>query len=323
MGRDRDARIDALLAEGLEAQGRIGRWLVAGDLPRCTAALRAGGAEVAAWSRYAGGEQEPAAEPAGEGYDGAVLRLPRGTEAWTCALDLVAGRLGAAGELWVAGANDEGIRSAERRLVEVMEEVEPATSGHHARRLVGRAPRPGRRASIDDWRVERELELDGQIRPWSSWPGLFAHGRVDEATALLLRHLPVRAGAKVLDFGCGTGILGAAALLRGAASADLVDHDALAVLASRRNAPQARVWCRADLPPGSWDLAVSNPPIHQGADPDRTVIEALGRDLPGRITPGGEIRLVTQVTIPIPALFPGPVERVAREGGFQVWRISR
>ena len=165
---------------------------------------------------------------------------------------------------------------------------------------------------------------------WTSWPGLFAHGRLDTGTAFLLEQLPDPGGARALDFGCGVGVIGEVLRRRGAQTVDLSDRDALAVHAARRNVVGARVHCADGLPDAAasearWDLVVSNPPIHAGPDPDWSVLEALARSLPGRLQPGGQGILVTQVTVPIARLFGETFRSVERQrsgSGFAVWRVA-
>lgn len=66
---------------------------------------------------------------------------------------------------------------------------------------------------------------------------VFGHGDHD-STLLLLRELRryVTGGERVLDLGCGTGILGICALKLGAAHVDGVDIDPVAVEEARKNA---------------------------------------------------------------------------------------
>ena len=77
---------------------------------------------------------------------------------------------------------------------------------------------------------------------------------------------PPDAGARVLDYGCGSGILAVAAAMLGAAAADAVDIDPLAVRATAENAAANGVRVRALLPEafagapsqGGYDLVLAN-----------------------------------------------------------------
>ncbi|HET6566252.1 MAG TPA: 50S ribosomal protein L11 methyltransferase [Xanthomonadales bacterium] len=69
---------------------------------------------------------------------------------------------------------------------------------------------------------------------------------------------------KVLDFGCGSGVLGIAAALKGAASVVCVDNDPQALLATAdnaaRNGVEAQVQCflPEDWPAGNYDVILAN-----------------------------------------------------------------
>jgi ribosomal protein L11 methyltransferase len=74
-------------------------------------------------------------------------------------------------------------------------------------------------------------------------PGLAFGTGTHATTALCLEWLDGRGlrGKKVLDFGCGSGILSIAALLLGAKSATAVDIDSQAIVATQRNAERNQV----------------------------------------------------------------------------------
>lgn len=99
-----------------------------------------------------------------------------------------------------------------------------------------------------------------RIEPGAAF-GSGDHPTTRTALRLLARHL--RPGDDVIDLGCGSGILGAVALMLGAAGARLYDTDPLAVATARRTMRQnhlrARVFWRT-LPPRAraCDLLVAN-----------------------------------------------------------------
>ena len=84
------------------------------------------------------------------------------------------------------------------------------------------------------------------------------------STRLVLAYLErlVRGGEKVLDYGCGSGILGIAAAKLGAADVDAVDNDPVALAVARDNARANGVKLRALAPEAlardRYDLVVAN-----------------------------------------------------------------
>jgi ribosomal protein L11 methyltransferase len=95
-------------------------------------------------------------------------------------------------------------------------------------------------------------------------PGLAFGTGSHASTKLALGFLDkaIRGGERVLDYGCGSGILAIAALRLGAAHADAVDTDPQAVQTTRENAQANGVALRAGAPealaPAQYDLVVAN-----------------------------------------------------------------
>jgi len=102
--------------------------------------------------------------------------------------------------------------------------------------------------------AERVIRLD---------PGLAFGTGTHPTTRMCLRWIATQARAwpRVLDYGCGSGILAIGAALHGAREIDAVDIDAAAVEATRANALANGVTLRAGLPDvaaGAYDLVLAN-----------------------------------------------------------------
>ncbi len=95
-------------------------------------------------------------------------------------------------------------------------------------------------------------------------PGLAFGTGSHPSTRLVLEWLVhgLAPGARVLDYGCGSGILAIAAAKLGAAQVDAVDLDADALAATgenaRANGVEVRAYAPERLPSGDYDLVVAN-----------------------------------------------------------------
>ena len=94
-------------------------------------------------------------------------------------------------------------------------------------------------------------------------PGLAFGTGTHPTTRLCLRWIATHAQAwpRVLDYGCGSGILAIGAALHGAQAVDAVDIDPTAVLTTRANAQANGVTLNADLPhaaAGRYTLVLAN-----------------------------------------------------------------
>lgn len=163
------------------------------------------------------------------------------------------------------------------------------------------------RVEDDDWvrRTQGEfapLEIGGRLWIGASWhepprdrlvlrldPGLAFGTGSHPTTRLALEFLAarVRGGERVLDYGCGSGILAIAAAKLGATLVDAVDVDPLAIETTAANAAanatQVRVALPEALPPAAYDLVIAN----ILAQP----LIVLAPLLAARTAPGGSIAL--------------------------------
>ncbi|GAA3179918.1 MULTISPECIES: methyltransferase [Streptomyces] len=174
-------------------------------------------------------------------------------------------------------------------------------------RLIFCTPDPALTPAAPSW--PRSYALPGDVgvmsgRTVTNHAGIFCADRLDIGTRFLLGHLPRRQGAeRVVDLGCGNGVVGTAlALANPAAETVFVDESFSAVAAARAtfaaNAPEG---ARAEftvgdaltgLEPGSVDLVVNNPPFHT----HRATSDATARRMFGGaravLRPGGELWVV-------------------------------
>jgi 16S rRNA (guanine1207-N2)-methyltransferase len=297
------------------------------------AALAAQGCAAQVWLRNVGVGGEVRAWPPAGPFSAALVRLPKAKDSLEFALHAAASVTARGAPIYLFGANDEGIRSAASRLEAVTDGVQTLDTRRHCRVLMGvrRERIAGLKARLSDWRAVGEIEIGGVRRLWVSYPGLFAGGRLDDGTAMLLAYLPeVRAGARVLDFGCGTGVIGAAVLARQPQTVvDLVDADTLAIEAVRENVPAGRAIVGdrlAAVGQDRYDAIVSNPPLHAGVAEDHGAMQRFIREAPSCLKAGGVLQLVVQRRVKASELMReafGNVDVVAEDGRFRVLRSVR
>lgn len=160
-----------------------------------------------------------------------------------------------------------------------------------------------------------------------SGSGVFAQGRLDLGTGVLLRSTEPPAAGRVLDLGCGYGAIGlAVALASPRVSVVGVDVNERALLLARENAERLRVADRfsaclpGDVPGGDVDEIWSNPPIRIGKP---ALHDLLLTWLP-RLAPGGRAVMVVGRNLGADSLqrwLTGqgwPTARLASAKGFRV-----
>jgi len=279
-----------------------------------------------------GGQAQP--WPTGGPYDAVFLRLPKAKAEQEMAAHACLSVAAPEGQLFVYGGNEEGIRSFTGTLAQLCGHVETLATRGHGRVLAGRRPGDVARlkSSLTAWRSVARIQLGGLARDWTSYPGIFAADRIDEGTALLIGVLPpLPPGARVLDYGCGSGVIGASALAQEPSLVlDLLDADSVALEAARENVPGACILLGDSLADaagaGRYDAILSNPPLHEGFVEDHSLLEQLIADAPDRLAPGGMLQLVVQRRVPLDRMLARHFEDVAvvaGNGRYRVWQARR
>ena len=321
----RDRAAAKLMSGVLRRAGIRGNVLVMlEELPEVATAVIEAGGRVRHWHRFARAGRSASAWPPAGPFEAATLRLPRAKDELDMAAHAAASVLEVGAPLWVYGSNDEGAASAGRVIETLMGPARTVGSGGRCRvvETARKVDGPSPRGTLDDWRRSMSLEFPGSSefpggpREWISYPGIFADGRLDAGTRALLEAIGTLqlAGRRVLDFACGSGVVGAfIAGLEPTARMDLLDADAVALAAAGQNVSGARL-IPSDgfdaLAGERYDLIVSNPPYHAGKAQTGRMVERLLRGAPDHLEAGGSLLLVTQRRFPLAALMKSIFETV-------------
>jgi len=142
-------------------------------------------------------------------------------------------------------------------------------------------------------------EILGEALTLETAPGLFSPGHVDRGTLAMLSVAGFAPGLKVLDLGCGCGVVGILAARKcGAGNVWLVDIDPQAVDIARKNADNngaGGVTCVLSdgvrqLTESGFDLILSNPPYQS----DFSVAKAFIEKGFNRLKLGGRMLMVVK-----------------------------
>lgn len=189
--------------------------------------------------------------------------------------------------------NEEAAAEAQRELAE----SHPARIEH----VVGDGWRDGWRAYWKPMRVGERLVV---VPSWEKYeplerdvvlaldPGQAFGTGTHETTQLLLVEIErrVQPGARLLDVGCGSGILSIAALKLGAAHATALDTDPLAVDATRENAERNGVAAQLTVSGDSVETLASELPLVV-ANIEARVLVPLAAAIADRVAPAGLLML--------------------------------
>ncbi len=203
-------------------------------------------------------------------------------------LQLAAYALKPGGRVYVQGAKDRGILSLAKHMQTLFGNVETLEISK-GERVICSYVSPDRSKSRQG---EDALERV---------PTLFAEGKLDEGTRLLLEALEVRVIDVALDLGCGAGFIGASIARRATkGQVTMVDASLAAVDAARRMIEQNGLTNTQVLPGDGaqelleqrFDLVVTNPPFHVGGIQTTEIAERFIREAAKVLRPRGRFYLV-------------------------------
>ncbi len=279
---------------------------------------------------------------AGKKWSRVILFQPRERRLLEMMLALSTGILAEAGELWLAGENTSGIKSAGKRLPGYFHRHQKLDNARHCSLFSARSPLARGDFDLDGYQGEWSVEIANRTFAIASLPGVFAEGKLDSGTALLLEALtapsfPGKVRGRVLDFGCGSGVIGV--VISGffpAAKVTMLDDSVLAVEAARLTAEKNDVRAEIiaangldELPddPGSrFEWIVSNPPFHSGARQELNTAHRFLQNTPRLLAGEGRLCLVANNHLPyrrwLQELF-GEVQVIASNHGYNVWLAHR
>lgn len=269
-------------------------------------------------------------------FDHIIVYQPKAKELLDYLLAASLPQLALTGKVWLVGDNKSGVKSSHKKLIPLLSQVGKVDSAKHCLLYVGEKNTPSPAFQLDDWLKQWSQEVAGKTLNLVSLPGVFGHGKLDVGTELLLQHLSKHRfmgqveGARMLDFGCGDGIISAWLALHTGAAITALDDSALALKATQLTFAANQLSDKLTLVgsnglqavKGRFNYIITNPPFHTGISTDYSIAEQLFLGIKQHLTLNGEVFVVANDFLPYPSLLDaalGKHTRVLREQGFAVY----
>ncbi|MGS0692137.1 methyltransferase [Shewanella sp. 0m-4] len=242
--------------------------------------------------------------PNDDHFDTVIVYFPKAKALAPYLFNLAAKHLKPQGQLIVVGENKGGIKSLPKQLPSYFDKPFKADNARHCilflSELNGQAPE----IKLKDWQSQYQLDTpQGQITI-CNLVGVFSEKKLDEGTQLLLENLPKMRG-KVLDFGCGAGVIAAALLkVQPELTLECVDINAMALasceLTLQANGFKANVFASDGLAQTAshYDGIISNPPFHDGLASTTSIVTNFVKDSTKKLKSGGLFHIVANRHLP-------------------------
>ncbi|MGS0680463.1 methyltransferase [Shewanella sp. 125m-7] len=242
--------------------------------------------------------------PNDECFDTVIVYFPKAKSLAPYLFNLAAKHLKPQGQLIVVGENKGGIKSLAKLLPSYFDAPFKADNARHCIVFLSELNSEAPELKLKDWQTKYQLDTpQGQITI-CNLVGVFSEKKLDEGTKLLLENLPKMRG-KVLDFGCGAGVI-AAALLKAQPELTLecVDINAMALasceLTLAANGFNAKVFASDGLDQTNtrYDGIISNPPFHDGLASTTSIVTNFVKDSLAALASGGLFHIVANRHLP-------------------------
>lgn len=262
-------------------------------------------------------------------YDLVVIAFPKSKAELNYSLAMIAPYLSSNAKVLFVGENKGGIKSAAKLSKDFVEHCDKVDSARHCSLFVADFIAGEYSFNINDWFHIYPLSIAGVDINIAALPGVFSQQGLDKGTQVLLENLPNSFKGKILDFGCGAGVI-SAVLAKKFANTQVtgLDVSALAIDSMKQtfaiNALDGEVLLSDGLSAvtNKYDHIVSNPPFHQGLKTHYAATETFLAKCKGYLNKGGQLTVVANSFLkyqPIISKYFKKADRTVNQNGFAIY----
>lgn len=265
-------------------------------------------------------------------HDLVIIYFPKSKLEFNFYLAMLAPYLCKDATILVVGENKGGVKSTEKLSKEISQNINKVDSARHCSLYEIIFNNHSAEFILDDWYKNFTISVANTTINVASLPGVFSQGELDNGTQLLLQHLPKRMHGKVLDFGCGAGIIGCfVKKLYPETNIEMLDVNALAIASATRtlalNNLTGAVYASDGLSNvnGLYHAVLSNPPFHQGIKTNYHTTELFLKDIKKHLRKSGTLTIVANNFLKYAPIIKAQIntpELLANSKGFAIHHCS-
>lgn len=228
-------------------------------------------------------------------HDAVVVFLPKSKGELDLVLAYIAPMLEEGADIYLVGEKKGGIASASKRLANYGSNSSKLDSAKHCQLWHVNLEQKPNAFSVDSWLKVVDITFNDIELKVAAIPGVFSFAELDQGTALLMDNMFTKLEGRILDFGCGCGVLGVyTKKLNPGIQLEMIDINLLALICAERtvqlNGIDAKIY-----PSDGWDGVqgrvngvVTNPPFHRGIGTEYQTTEYFirkGKDKMAKFAP--------------------------------------
>jgi 16S rRNA (guanine1207-N2)-methyltransferase len=265
-------------------------------------------------------------------YDCVVIYFPKSKQEFEFLINNLFNFVKLGAPVYVVGDNKGGVKTCDKQLKAFCEGNKKIDAAKHCAlymSVLTTSPKP---FVLDDWYKSYLIEVDQIKLNIYSLPGVFSHGVLDMGTRLLLENVS-KPKAKILDFGCGAGLIGAyLAKKNDNITITGLDVSALAIASTKKTYAANGIEGHAIISNGlsevkaGYNQVYSNPPFHTGVKTNYAITEQFINSIKRFIYPHGSLTLVANSFLKYQPLLEqqfGHYETLASNRRFNVYHASK
>ena len=237
-------------------------------------------------------------------FDTVVIYFPKAKALAPYLFQLAAKHLNIGGTLIVMGENKGGVKSLPKLLPSYYSTALKRDNARHSLLFVAELTQLAPTMNINEWVSQYQLSTPQGDITICNLVGVFSEKKIDQGTELLLSNLPQLSG-RVLDFGCGAGVISAAMLKENPSlNIECIDINAMALksceLTLAANQMTAKVYASDGFKQisGKFDGIISNPPFHDGLAATTHIAKDFVKSSANSLTNKGVWQIVANRNLP-------------------------
>lgn len=268
-------------------------------------------------------------------HDLVIINFPKSKDELAFTFAMIAPYLLTDAKIILVGEKKGGVQSSPKLTQGFLQGCQKVDAARHCLVFAGivKPDSLNKAFDIEDWYKKYQINIDNIELTIASLPGVFSQNKLDVGTALLLNNLPEKMQGKVLDFGCGAGVISSFIGKKfPSTQLSLLDVNALAISSAKKtleiNDLSGDVFASNSLSKVTekYQHIVSNPPFHQGTKTSYQATELFLTGIKNHMLPPSDITIVANSFLqylPIMQQNIGSTKCINNAQGFNIYRSQR